>query len=321
MTTEDLSLHARRAARWRARRTFGAADLPPLHEVRARIRAEGVTVAVVLPALNEAATVGEIVRIVHRAQIATELLVVDGGSTDGTAEIARAAGADVVDAAAIMPEVPAAAGKGDSMWRSLAATGSDIVCWLDADVRNFGAHFVTRLIAPLLLDPVIAYVKGFYRRPLEAGGMLIHDGGGRVTELLARPMLATFFPELCGIRQPLAGEYAGRRELLESLPFFSGYSVEAGLLIDVLERAGLDAIAQSDLEVRVHRNRPLAELSPMAHAISRTILQRAHEWGRVAGIVSAALPGWPLQGEPVEEIQRPALATLTQPSVATSWTG
>lgn len=314
----DPPFQVRLAQRWRARRTFGAPDLPPLQQVRARLRADGVSLAVVLPALNEEATIGEIVGAIDRARIATELLVVDGGSSDDTVARARAAGADVIVADSILPEIPAVGGKGDSMWRSLAATNSDLVCWIDADIKNFRAHFVSRLVAPLLADESISFVKAFYRRPLDAGGTRIHDGGGRVTELLARPMLASFFPELGGIVQPLAGEYAGRRGALESVPFFSGYSVEAGLLIDLLESVGLDAMAQSDLDVRVHRNRPLGELSPMAHAIGRTIMRRACEWGRATtndAYLSLPMmrPGHDAPLE-VEEVERPPVASLEQPA-------
>ena len=285
-----------RAHRWAGRRTYAADALPALDELIAR--KAGRRIAVVLPARNEAATIGPICEAVHTdlAHFVDELIVIDGASTDGTAEVARAHGAEVYDQASILPEIPAVVGKGDSLWRSVAATSADVIAWIDADVRNFAPSFVTRLTAPLLLDDAVALVKAFYRRPLHD----VPDEGGRVTELLARPLLHALFPELGAIAQPLAGEYAIRRDVAVRLPFRAGSSVEVGLLIDVLHAEGLDAIAQVDLGERIHRNRPLSELVPMAHEIARTILGRAVRHGRLAA--AAADPG--------QELERPPLSTL-----------
>ena len=313
----DVPWLTRRAHRWYANRTFGAKDLP--ENVAEQKQRTGLTVSVALPALNEAPTVAPIcAAIVEHLMngVVDQLVVLDGGSTDDTVAAARAAGAEVVDARALIPHVPAVPGKGESLWRSLSILTGDLVCWIDADIANFEPHFVTRLIAPLLSDPEISFVKAFYRRPLAHGDVMLPTGGGRVTELLARPLLNALFPELSALIQPLSGEYAGRRDVLLQLPFFTGYSVEAGLLIDLLEVAGLDAIAQIDLGARVHRNRPLDELSPMAYAIAQTILRRAQEWGRLEvarehgshPLVVPSLDGFDVRG--IEEIERPPLAAL-----------
>jgi len=237
--------------------------------------AAGTTVSVCLPARDEAATIGPIVREVRDALLrpgfVDEIVVVDDASHDDTAAVARAAGATVVAEASVLADAGPGAGKGNVLWKSLHACRGDIVCWLDADLRNFDHSYVTRLVAPLLTDPGVVLVKGAYERSFEGAP----TGGGRVTELVARPVLALLFPKLADIVQPLAGEYAGRRSALEALPFVQGWGVEIGLLIDVFERYGREAIAQADLGTREHRNRPLDELSPQAKEVLAVALQRA----------------------------------------------
>ena len=236
----------------------------------------GLQVSVCLPARNEAPTVGGIVATIRgtlagEVGLVDEVVVLDDGSDDDTAVVAEAAGGRVFPVGDVLPELPAGEGKGNALWKSLFVSEGDLVCFLDADVRNFAPHFVTRLLAPLLVDPAIGFVKGHYERPLHGDPR----GGGRVTELVARPLLSALFPALARIRQPLGGEYAARRELLEVLPFVEGWGVELGLLIDVADRFGLDAIAERDLGVREHRNRSLEELGPQALAVLLTGLRRA----------------------------------------------
>ena len=247
-------------------------DLVGLSEAR---RASGLTVSVCLPARNEEPTVGAIVTAVRRhlveeVDLVDEIIVVDDHSTDRTAEVAQAAGAQVVDAASVLIDHGEGHGKGEALWKSLHASQGDLVVWIDADIVDFDPRFVVGLVAPLVLDPEVDFVKGHYYRPESDG-----RGGGRVTELLARPLLAQFFPELAEIAQPLGGEYAGRRSLLERLPFVVGYGVDVALLVDAARAVGVERIAQSDLGTRHHRNRTLAELGPQAFAVSQAILDRA----------------------------------------------
>jgi glucosyl-3-phosphoglycerate synthase len=203
-----------------------------------------------------------------------ELVVLDSGSTDDTAIRALTAGARVVSREQAVPELPTQPGKGEALWRSLAATSGDIVAFVDSDLIDPDPMFVPKLVGPLLTVDGVHLVKGFYRRPLRVSGREDANGGGRVTQLVARPLLAALRPELSGVLQPLGGEYAGTRELLTSVPFAPGYGVEIGLLIDTYDRLGLDAIAQVNLGVRAHRNRPLTELSEMSRQVVATLLSR-----------------------------------------------
>lgn len=232
-------------------------------------------VSVCIPAHDEADTVGAVVsklrlHLMERVPLIDELLVIDDHSSDGTAEVAADAGARVVPAADVLPQVAGGNGKGEALWRSVYSAKGDIVAWCDADITDFGSRFVVGLLGPLLLRPDVAFVKGYYERPMATG-----DTGGRTTELMARPLLATLFPHLASIRQPLSGEYAGRRSLLEQLPFVRGYGVDLAMLIDVAEVAGTQAIAQVDLGTRVHRNRQLDQLGPQALVVLQAALNRA----------------------------------------------
>jgi glucosyl-3-phosphoglycerate synthase len=211
-----------------------------------------------------------------------EVVVIDGGSSDATAEIAVSAGARVHQADMLRPEFGPCLGKGDALWRSLTVTGGDVVVFLDTDIANPDPGFVTALLGPLLTEPSVHLVKAFYERPVQLERVRYASGGGRVTELAARPLLNLFWPELAGLAQPLSGEYAGRRRLLEQLPFFTGYGVELGMLIDTLRLFGDQAIAQVDLAVRVHRNQSLDALSRMALGVLQVAVQRLADEGRAA---------------------------------------
>jgi glucosyl-3-phosphoglycerate synthase len=249
---------------------------PDARDLADRKRRLGVRVSVCLPARNEEATIGHIVDTVRRdlvedAGLVDELIVLDDGSTDATAEVAREAGGGVYAVPGVLPELPPGEGKGNALWKSLYVAEGDLVCFLDADLRNFAPHFVSALLEPLLGDPAVGFVKGYYQRPLGAEP----TGGGRVNELVARPLLCALFPQLASVRQPLGGEYAGRRAFLEVVPFVEGWGVELGLLIDIADRFGVDAITQRDLGMREHRNRSLDELGPQAMAVLLTGLRRA----------------------------------------------
>lgn len=266
------------ARSWFDRRTYSSKQWSPGQLVAAK-RASGLGVSVVLPAHNEARTVGNVVStirhaLVDRHPLVDELVVVDSWSTDATAERAAAAGARVVRCQDVAPEFPAGPGKGEALWRSLFATEGDLVVFIDADLVGAGPHYITGLLGPLLTEPAIAYVKGFYDRPIGSGDSVRPTGGGRVTELVARPLLNMYWPELAGFAQPLAGEYAGRREVLEQIPFVTGYGIEFGMLVDVANLVGLDALAQVDLGSRRHRNRPDVELGAMAAEIIVTAVDR-----------------------------------------------
>lgn len=228
-----------------------------------------MNVSVIIPALNEEATVADVVRAC-RADNPAEVLVIDADSVDLTAQRARDAGATVHNWRDILPDISPRPGKGESLWRGVAAARGDIVVFVDADLESARPGMVKELVAPFT-EPRIQMVKATYRRTIDGAP----SGGGRVTELTAKPLLHMFFPELSVISQPLGGEYALRRDVACALPFVSGYGVEAGLLIDVAKRYGVESIAEVDLGERVHRNRHLHELAPMADVVAQTILSRA----------------------------------------------
>ncbi|MGI5369155.1 glucosyl-3-phosphoglycerate synthase [Streptomyces sp. A244] len=274
--------------RWLGTRSWSATERP-LHQILAAKQRTGQTVSVVLPALNEEATVGDIVAVIRhdlmrQVPLVDELVVVDSGSTDRTSEVAAAAGARVVHRDRILPRLPAVPGKGEVLWRSLLVTRGDIVCFIDADLRDFSSDFVSGIVGPLLTEPDVDLVKAMYDRPLSTEFDSLASGktagqGGRVTELMARPLLNMHWPQLAGFVQPLGGEYAARRSLLEQLPFPVGYGVELGMLVDALHLAGLGALAQVDVGVRKHRHQDGQALGRMAAAIYRTAqlrLARGH---------------------------------------------
>ena len=253
----------------------------------------GRTVSVVLPALNEEDTVAAVVDTIHPllGGLVDELIVLDSGSTDATAERASAAGARVISREEAIPGLDPVAGKGEVLWRSVAASTGDLIAFVDSDLINPDPAFVPKLLGPLLMGDGIHLVKGYYRRPLRTSGNEDANGGGRVTELVARPMLAAMRPELTGVIQPPGGEYAGTRELLSAVPFAPGYGVEIGLLLDTYDRLGLTAIGQVNLGVRKHRNRPLVELGAMSRQIVGTMLGRCGMVDSGAGLTQFRVDG------------------------------
>ena len=269
----DLATEGVAAHRWLTDHSWSRPDWTVAELEAAKA---GRTVSVVLPALNEEETVAGVVETITPllGGLVDELIVLDSGSTDDTEIRALAAGARVISREVALPEVAPQPGKGEVLWRSLAATAGDIIAFVDSDLLDPDPMFVPKLLGPLLTADGVHLVKGFYRRPLKVSGSEDANGGGRVTELVARPLLAALRPELMCLYQPLGGEYAGTRELLTSVPFAPGYGVEIGLLIDAYDRLGLDAIAQVNLGVRTHRNRPLTELASMSRQVIATLLSR-----------------------------------------------
>jgi len=277
--------------KWLSERTFDHRDFADL-ELLAKKKADlGLSVSVCLPTLNVAATLGPILDICRTLKadgLIDQLAVIDSSSTDDTILVARAAGADVFLDRDILPGLAPAGGKGEALWKSLSVLTGDIIIWIDSDIANFHPRFVYGLLGPLLDDPEIGYVKAFYRRPLvTAAGGRQENEGGRVTEICARPLLNLFWPPLSSLVQPLSGESAARREVLESVPFFTDYAVEIGLLVHVLRQFGLSTIAQVDLEERVHTNQPLRKLGRMSFAILQAVFKLLGDEGLAMDIRSS----------------------------------
>ncbi len=311
---------------WFAENTFRSEEFLPLEELVALKEAQGVTISLGLPALNEEATIGQVITtmktaLMEKVPLLDEIVLIDSGSVDYTREIAADLGIPVYIHQQVLPQYGAYHGKGEALWKSLYVLQGDIIVWIDTDIRNIHPRFVYGLLGPLLRNPRIQYVKGFYRRPLKQGEKMIAGGGGRVTELTARPLLNLFFPELSGLIQPLAGEYAGRRQALEQLPFFTGYGVETGLLIDVLARYGLGAIAQVDLQERIHRNQPLRNLSKMAFAIIQVVIRRLEDrhkirlledFNKTMNLIRYEMGRYWLEPQEIRERERPPMVTLPE---------
>jgi glucosyl-3-phosphoglycerate synthase len=322
-SVSEASAHGsnERVTGWFSRRTSDVDDWPLQRVLEAK---SGTTVAVVLPARNEEATVGEIVGAIRdeltgaTQALVDEVIVVDSGSQDSTARVAAESGARVVALDEVLSDFPPRSGKGEAMWRGLAATTADVVVFVDADLQSFDARFVVALLGPLLDDESVQFVKAAYDRP-PTDPAVPSNGGGRVTELMARPWLSAFWPELGGVLQPLAGEYAARTALLRELPFRCGYGVDLGLLIDTYTVAGLDAIAQVDLRRRWHRHSDLPSLGRMASEVMLTAVDRLRADSRLPADLDAARELWQpqrlegsvaLQHHEIDTAERPPLSSL-----------
>jgi glucosyl-3-phosphoglycerate synthase len=265
--------------KWFAENTYHYKEFDDLENLVKLKQSQGVKISLALPSLNEEATIKRIIQIAQKTlsedyHLLDEIVLMDSNSTDKTRDIAQSLNVPTYIHQELLQKYGIRAGKGEALWKSLYVTSGDLIVWADTDISNFHPRFIYGLIGPLLVNPQLQLVKGFYRRPIKVGKEIIEYGGGRVTELTARPLINMFYPELSGIIQPLAGEYAGRREALEKVPFFSGYGVEIGLLIDIFEKFGLSAIAQVDLLERIHRNQSLEALSKMSFLITQAVMMK-----------------------------------------------
>jgi len=264
---------------WLAERTFHHSNFWDIKKLVEMKEQQGLSISLCLPTLNEEQTIGQEIVILKaemadRYPLLDEIAVIDSGSTDRTREIAESFGADVYVADDYLPECGQHRGKGENLWKALYLLKGDIIVYIDSDIKNIHPRFVYGLVGPLIGDPGVHYVKAFYDRPLAFSAGLRPTGGGRVTEILIRPLFSLFYPELAAILQPLSGEYAGRRSILEQISFPVGYGVETAMLIDIYERLGLYAFAQTDLDRRIHRNQETIALGRMAFGVLRAFMKR-----------------------------------------------
>jgi hypothetical protein len=312
--------------RWFAENTYHADEFDDLERLVRLKKEQKLTISLALPALNEEETVGEVIRTCRDAlqfgvPLLDEIVLMDSDSNDRTREIARELGIPVFIHQQVLPAYGARAGKGEALWKSLQMTHGDIVVWIDTDIVNIHPHFVYGVIGPLLINPSLQLVKGFYQRPLRTGEGLQAGGGGRVTELTARPLLNLFYPELSGLIQPLSGEYGGRRTALEKCSFFSGYGVEIGLLIDMFEKFGLESIAQVDLLERIHHNQSLEALSKMSFTILQAVIRKLEsrqrlpildEVNKTMKLICSEEGSYYLRVEEVVERERPPMLEIPE---------
>jgi glucosyl-3-phosphoglycerate synthase len=293
-------------------RTFDHREFP----VERLLEQKREAVTVVLPAREVADTIGRIVdELLALEGLIDQVLVVDAASSDGTAEVAARHGAEVHQESELVPGIGQVHGKGDAMWRALSVARGELVVYLDSDTRDFSRHFATGMLGPLVCEPGVEFVKGFFRRPFttEDGDTLPADGG-RVTELTARPLLSAFYPELAGFAQPLAGEVAARRAVFERLPFATGYAIETSMLLHARDLVGVAGMAQVDLEERLNHHQSLRDLAPMAYAVLRVILERLRREGRLRDDHAPPLQTADGRLVQVELVERPPYATLRTPA-------
>jgi glucosyl-3-phosphoglycerate synthase len=272
--------------KWIKSNTFHHSQFSDLPKLVQEKEAQGLRISLCIPTLNEEKTIGkEIIlfksELMNRYPLLDEIAVIDSGSTDRTRDVAEQFGADVYLSKDILPRLGEKRGKGENLWKAIYQLGGDIIVYIDADIKNIHPRFVYGLVAPLVFRKEIKYVKAFYDRPLAISNELRPSGGGRVTEILIRPLFSLFFPELTAIIQPLSGEYAVRRKVLEEIPFPIGYGVETSHLIDVYTKYGLGSFGQTDLDQRVHRNQSTRDLGKMAFGILQTFLSRMNSLGQI----------------------------------------
>lgn len=273
---------------WLGDHTFHHGDFADLAALVAEKRRRGLSVSVALPTLNVGKTLGPILQTISGSlmgdvALVDQLAVVDSHSTDDTRDIAARWGAEVYVDSEIMPGAGSGQGKGEALWKSLAVLSGDIIVWIDSDIANFHPRFVYGLVGPLLMRPELGYVKAFYQRPLIQNSGAAHPTeGGRVTEICARPILNLFYPELANLIQPLSGESAGRRTVLEAVPFFTDYAVEIGLLLNIYRQFGMGVMGQVDLDERIHTNQPLKALGKMSFAILQAVFQSLSRDNKIA---------------------------------------
>ncbi len=277
---------SKKKKQWLDRNTFHHGEFWDILKLVEEKEKKGLSISLCIPTLNEEKTIGKEVLILRselmeRYPLIDEFAVIDSGSSDKTLEVAASYGADVYLASDILPEVGDKRGKGENLWKAIHQLNGDVICYVDADISNIHPRFVYGLVAPLIHREEIHYVKAFYDRPLNYSSGLRSTGGGRVTEILIRPLFSLFYPELTNVIQPLSGEYAARREVLEIIPFPIGYGVETSHLLDLYEKFGLDAFAQTDLDRRVHRNQTTNALGKMSFGILQTFFNRLHAQGKI----------------------------------------
>ncbi len=311
---------------WLRENTFHHREFDDLKRLLHRKEEEGLAISLCIPTWNEAQTIHQVVTalkkdLMDQLPLLDEIAVIDSGSDDDTREIAAEAGADTYLASDILPQYGSKSGKGENLWKAVHQLKGDIICYVDADIRNIHSRFASATLAPLLFHRELFYVKAFYDRPLAFAEDLSPSGGGRVTEILVRPLFSMFLPELSAMIQPLSGEYAVRREVLERLPFPVGYGVEVAHLVDLHQSNGLGAFAQIDLETRVHRNQSTMNLGPMAFGILQTFIKRMQDQGIVhanieLGTLFRHFPIDNRREEPfvheIAEEERPPMITLPE---------
>jgi glycosyltransferase involved in cell wall biosynthesis len=312
--------------KWFAENTYHAEEFDDLNKLVELKNDQKLTISLALPALNEEKTVGDVIWTVKKnlmldVPLLDEIVLIDSNSKDKTRQIAEELEIPVYIHQQTLSQYGARSGKGEALWKSLYVTQGDIIIWIDTDIVNIHPRFVYGVIGPLLINPQLKFCKGFYQRPLREGEKIQASGGGRVTELTARPLINLFYPELSGVIQPLAGEYGGRRKALERMPFFSGYGVEIGLLIDIFDAFGISSIAQVDLKERIHHNQDLEALSKMSFTIIQAVIRKLErrfnasvleEVNKTMKLIHYDEGNYFLDVEDVAESERPPIISLTE---------